>query len=81
MRDLTKAQVTIGFLAYFATIWEFILLREFPDLMTAAGLVVLHLILLYVLLAILTWVEIFNLKTNAILTLFVLVIVRVLSPP
>ena len=83
MRDLTKAQLTIGFLAYFATIWEFVLLRQFPDLATAVGLVVLHLVLLiilsYVLLAILTWVDIFDLKTNAILTLFVLVTVRVLS--
>ena len=37
MRDLAKAQLTIGFLAYFATIWEFALLREFPDLITAAS--------------------------------------------
>ena len=83
MRDLTKAQITIGFLAYFASIWEFVLLREFPSLLTAAGLVVLHLVLLlilsYVLLAILTWINIFDLKTNSILTLFVLVTVRVLS--
>ena len=83
MRDLTKAQITIGFLAYFASIWEFVLLREFPNLLTAAGLVVLHLVLLlilsYVLLAILTWINIFDLKTNSILTLFVLVTVRVLS--
>ena len=83
MRDLTKAQLTIGFLAYFATIWEFVFLREFPDLATAVGLVVLHLVLLiilsYVLLAILSWIDIFDLKTNAVLTLFVLVTVRVLS--
>lgn len=83
MRDLTKAQITIGFLAYFATIWEFVLPPEFPDVLTAAGLIVLHLVLLlilsYVLLAILTWVDIFDLKTNALLTLFVLVTVRVLS--
>ncbi len=83
MRDLTKAQLTIGFLAYFATIWEFVYLRQFPDILTAAGLVVLHLVLLlvlsYVLLAILEWVNIFDLRTNAVLTLLVLVTVRVLT--
>jgi hypothetical protein len=83
MRDLTKAQLTIGFLAYFATIWEFVYLRQFPDILTAAGLVILHLVLLlvlsYVLLAILEWVNIFDLRTNAVLTLLVLVTVRVLT--
>ena len=42
MRDLAKAQITIGFLAYFATIWEFVLLRTFPDLFTAIWLVILN---------------------------------------
>ncbi|MBU0496887.1 MAG: hypothetical protein KKC68_01795 [Candidatus Thermoplasmatota archaeon] len=83
MRDLTKAQLTIGFLAYFATIWEFVYLRQFPNILTAASLVVLHLLLLlvlsYVLLAILEWVNIFDLRTNAVLTLLVLVTVRVLT--
>ena len=83
MRELMKAQITIGLLAYFATIWEFVFLRQFPDMFTAVGLIVLHLVLLlilsYVLMAILEWVGIFDLRTNAILTLFVLVTMRVLS--
>jgi hypothetical protein len=83
MRELTKAQLTIGLLAYFATIWNLILNRTYPTLVNAAGIIVLQLILIlilaYVILALLEWANIFDLKTNAILTLLVLVTVRILS--
>ena len=83
MRELTKAQLSIGLLAFFATIWDLLLNRTYVDWLTPAVLFVLQLILLlvlaYVILALLEWVGIFDLKTNAILTLLVLVTVRLLS--
>ena len=83
MRDLTKAQITIGLLAYFATIWDLILNREYSNLINAVGVIILQLfvilILSYVILALLEWVKIFDLKTNSILTLLVLITVRILS--
>lgn len=83
MNQLTKAQLTIGLLAYFATIWDLILRRTYSDTLYVAGVVLLHLVLLlvlsYIILALLEWVRIFDLKTNSILTLLVLITVRLLS--
>jgi hypothetical protein len=83
MNQLTKAQLTIGLLAYFATMWDLVINGNYPDLFYAAGIIVLHLVLLlvlsYVLLALLEWIKIFDLKTNAILTFLVLITVRILS--
>lgn len=83
MRDLTKAQITIGLLAYFATIWDLILNREYSNLINAVGVIILQLVVIlilsYVILALLEWVKIFDLKTNSILTLLALVTVRILS--
>ena len=83
MNDLTKAQLTIGLLAFFATIWSLILNREYPSMFNLIGIIVLQLVVIlilsYVILALLEWVRIFDLKTNAILTLLVLVTVRLLS--
>jgi len=83
MRDVTKAQITIGLLAYFATIWDLILNREYSNLINAVGVIILQLVVIlilsYVILALLEWVKIFDLKTNSILTLLVLVTVRILS--
>ena len=83
MRELTKAQITIGLLAYFALIWDLIFNREYGDFLTMFGVLVLQLILLlvlsYVILALLEWVRVFDLKTNSILTLFVLITVRIIS--
>jgi hypothetical protein len=82
MRDITKAQLTIGLLAYFATIWEFIF-RATDDVLVTVGIIVLQLILLlvlsYIIIALLEWVKVFDLKTNAILTLLILVTFRLLS--
>lgn len=83
MRDVTKAQITIGLLAYFATIWDLVLDLDYSNLVNATGVILLQLVVIlvlsYVLLAILEWVRIFDLKTNSILTLLVLVTVRILS--
>ncbi|EMR75392.1 hypothetical protein MBGDF03_00793 [Thermoplasmatales archaeon SCGC AB-540-F20] len=83
MRDVTKAQITIGLLAYFATIWDLVLNLDYSNLVNAAGVIILQLVVIlvlsYVILAILEWVRIFDLKTNSILTLLVLVTVRILS--
>jgi hypothetical protein len=83
MRDVTKAQITIGLLAYFATIWDLVLNLDYSNLMNAVGVIILQLVVIlvlsYVILAILEWVRIFDLKTNSILTLLVLVTVWILS--
>jgi hypothetical protein len=83
MREITKAQITIGLLAYFATIWDVVLNRSFSNAFYAVGMVVLQLVLLlilsYVIIALLEWVKVFDLKTNSILTLFVLVTLKLLT--
>lgn len=83
MREITKAQLTIGLLAFFATMWDTLLTRSYPDLLYTIGIVVLQLVLLlilaYVIIALLEWVKVFDLKTNSILTLFVLVTLKLLT--
>jgi len=83
MRDVTKAQLTVGLLAYFATIWDLALNRTYTNVPYAIGVIVLQLVLLlilsYVIIALLEWVKVFDLKTNAILTLFVLVTLNLLT--
>jgi hypothetical protein len=84
MREITKAQLTIGLLAYFATIWEFLFrLPDTKNFLFTVGIIVLQLILLlvlaYIIIALLEWVKVFDLKTNAILTLLILVTFRLLS--
>jgi hypothetical protein len=83
MREITKAQLTIGLLAFFATMWDTLLTRSYPELLYTIGIVVLQLVLLlilsYVIIALLEWVKVFDLKTNAILTLFVLVTLKLLT--
>ena len=83
MREITKAQLTIGLLAFFATIWDVLLNQSYDTVLYGIGIVVLQLLLLlilsYVIIALLEWVKVFDLKTNAILTLFVLVTLRLLT--
>ena len=83
MREITKAQLTIGVLAYFATIWDVLLNQSYSDIFYTIGIVILQLILLlilsYVIIALLEWVKVFDLKTNSILTLFVLVTLKLLT--
>jgi len=80
MRDLTKAQITIGLLAIFATGWGFFTRTHSlyqNDFFLVIGLTALQLIALIVLSAviitILEWMDIFDLKTNSIVTLITLV--------
>jgi hypothetical protein len=83
MREITKAQVTIGLLAFFATIWDVLLIQSYDNMFYTIGIVVLQLVLLlilsYVIIALLDWVKVFDLKTNAILTLLVLVTLKLLT--
>jgi len=89
MQDLTKAQITIGLLAFFATVWSPVRyifnLSEISnsDIFLVIGniflLLVVMIILSFVLLAILEWLRIFDLKTNAVLTLITLVTIPILS--
>jgi hypothetical protein len=83
MREITKAQVTIGLLAFFATIWDVLIDEVYTNIAYTIGIMVLQLVLLlilsYVIIALLEWVKVFDLKTNAILTLFVLVTLRLLT--
>jgi len=83
MRDLTKAQLTVGLLSYFATIWVvWKLLFTQADILSVIETILLQfisiMILSYVILALLEWVKIFDLKTNSILTLLVLVTILIL---
>jgi|WetSurMetagenome_2_1015567.scaffolds.fasta_scaffold01896_8 hypothetical protein len=83
MREITKAQITIGLLAYFATIWDVILNQSYSNMLYAIGIIFLQLALLlilsYVIIALLEWVKVFDLKTNSMLTLFVLVTLKLLT--
>lgn len=83
MREITKAQVTIGLLAFFATVWDVLLNGSYSSMFYTVGIAVLQLVLLlilsYVIIALLEWVKVFDLKTNSILTLFVLVTLKLLT--
>ena len=77
MQERTKAQITVGILAYFASVWIlFEQVNSYSILFYAIGIIIIlfivMLILSYVIIGILDWVNIFDLKTNAILTLIVL---------
>lgn len=84
MNQLTKAQFTVGLLACFALVWG--LASEaldasdqvFAFILVGVQLIAI-LVLSVVILGILEWVKIFDLKTNSILTLLVLVTVRLIS--
>lgn len=74
MNQLTKVQITVSILACFSLGWGFIQKAlATHSVLNALGFIVLQLatiiILSVVLLSILKWVSVFDLKTNAILTL------------
>jgi hypothetical protein len=82
MNQLRKAQLTIGLLACFAMAWGLVQQAlNAQDQLFALGIVMLQLIAIIILAIIiinlLEWVDIFDLKTNAILTLIVLVTIRI----
>lgn len=77
MQERTKAQLSIGILAFFSSMW--ILMEQvkvYSNLIYVIGIILLllvvMLILSYVIISILDWIGIFDLKTNSILTLIVL---------
>jgi len=77
MQERTKAQITIGILAFFASMWILIeQTKSYNSPLDVIGIVLLSfavmLVLSYVIIAILEWIGLFDLKTNAILTLIVL---------
>jgi len=76
MQERTKAQITIGLLAFFASIWVLIEQTKQFSLVGSIGFIILvfvvMLVLAYVIIAILDWINIFDLKTNSIITLIVL---------
>jgi len=84
MNELTKAQITVGLLAVFTISWG--LFQEALSandrqlaLMFVVGQLVAVLVLSFILLFLLEWIKVFDLKTNSILTLIVLVTIRLLS--
>jgi len=77
MQERTKAQITIGILAFFSSMWILIKQAEgYSNPLYIIGMVlvllVVMLILSYVIITILDWIGLFDLKTNSILTLIVL---------
>jgi len=88
MNQLTKAQLTVGILACFAIVGGLLQqaiqqVSATPDQVlllygTVALQLVAILILAVIILGLLEWVKIFDLKTNAILTLIVLIALRIL---
>jgi len=83
MNKQIKVQLTIGLLSYFATIWVIIAQLDFSNMVLSLGIVILQLVLMlilsYVIIGILEWIDLFDLQTHAILTLLVLVTMRLLS--
>jgi len=77
MQERTKAQITVGLLAFFASVWILIeQARGYQNPIYSIGIIILLLIVMlllsYIIISILDWVNIFDLKTNALLTLIVL---------
>ena len=85
MQDITKAQLTIGLLAFFATVWSIIEQLQQNELNTDLGILliliqfIVLLILSFIIIAILQWINIYDLKTNSIITLIVLVTIPLIS--
>jgi hypothetical protein len=81
MRELTKAQLTVGILACFTLVWGLSQQAlNASNLGTAFLVVLLQLLAVFILsiiiVGILEWVKVFDVKTNAILTLIVVVALR-----
>ena len=79
MRELTKAQITIGVLACFSIgLGSIQRVLVSQDVLLSVGYLVLNLVAVFilccVLIVILKWIDIFDLKTNAVITLLVLVV-------
>ena len=75
MQERAKAQITIGFLAFFSSMW-ILIEQTYTSPLYMIGYIILVLVVMlvlsYVIIAILDWIHIFELKVNAVLTLIVL---------
>jgi hypothetical protein len=84
MKDITKAQIAVGLLSFFATIWRIALNQDYSDIANAMFIIVVQfvaiMVLSYVLITILEWVDTFDLQTNSILTLVVNVTILAAMP-
>jgi len=81
MNQLTKAQITIGLLACFAIAWGlFQQALNSTDQVFGFSMAIVQLVFIIILaviiLGLLEWIKIFDLKTNAILTLIVVIAIR-----
>jgi hypothetical protein len=77
MENRTKSQIMIGLLAFFASMWIIIQWAlNYAEPLKILGIILLLLVVMlvlsYILISILEWMAIFDLKTNAVLTLIVL---------
>lgn len=77
MQERTKAQIVVGLLTFFSSMWILVeQAKQYSNILYTIGFIFLVLIVIlvlsYVIIAILDWVNIFDLKTNAVLTLIVL---------
>jgi hypothetical protein len=77
MENRTKSQIMIGLLAFFASMWIIIQWAlNYAEPLMILGIILLLLVVMlvlsYILISILEWMAIFDLKTNAVLTLIVL---------
>lgn len=77
MQERAKVQITVGLLAFFASVWIlFEQAKGYTNPIYTVGIIILLLVVMlvisYIIIAILDWINVFDLKTNAILTLIVL---------
>jgi len=84
MNDLTKAQITIGLLACFTLVWglgqQALTSSDLVyGILILIGQLIAIMILSMAILGILQWTKLFDLKTNAVLTLVAIVTIRLLS--
>ena len=80
MDQLTKAQITIGILSYFAIVWALFenLNKTTAETLQVIGItlgaLVVMLVLSFIILSILEWVKIFDLKTNSLLAMITITV-------
>lgn len=77
MQERTKAQIVVGLLTFFSSMWILVeQAKQYSNIWYTIGFIFLVLIVIlvlsYVIIAILDWINIFDLKTNALVTLIVL---------
>jgi len=84
MNQLSKAQITIGLLACFAMAWGlFQQALNSTDIIFGFFIAIIQIVFIIILaviiLGLLEWIKIFDLKANAIITLIVVIAIRLTS--